>query len=119
MHALLTLGTARTCAIMLLAMLPAPSSEGPSPAGRCGSECVEHVSEAGSANEPPPSLEPSFVAWPHASLACSPAGRQRITLHHRTPDFAGRRRLSTPDSIPRSQKWPKLQGPRCVPCEAV
>ena len=66
------------CAIMLLAMLPAPSSEGPSPAGRCGSECVEHVSEAGSAKEPPPSLEPSFDAWLHASFACSPAG-QRIS----------------------------------------
>ena len=66
----------RACAIMLLAMLPAPSSEGPSPAGRCGSECVEHVSEAGSAKEPPPSLEPSFDAWLHASFACSPVSRR-------------------------------------------
>ena len=64
---------------MLLAMLPAPSSEGPSPAGRCGSECAEHVSEAGSAKEPPPSLEPSFDAWLHASVACSPVG-QRMNL---------------------------------------
>lgn len=67
---------------MLLAMLPAPSSEGPSPAGRCGSECVEHVSEAGSAKEPPPSLEPSFDAWLHASFACSPVS-QRMLLRYR------------------------------------
>lgn len=70
----------RACAIMLLAMLPAPSSDGPcAPAGRCGSECTDPASLVGSAKDPPPSLEPSLPAWLHASLACSPATQSALS----------------------------------------
>jgi len=70
----------RACAIMLLAMLPAPSSDGPcAPAGRCGSECTDPASLVGSAKDPPPSLEPSLPAWLHASLACSPMTQSALS----------------------------------------